>query len=154
MNKTEFMSIIRSAKQSHKRWVENAHSLIEGIPLDKSQVPVNSTDCVFGKWYYGDGQALKPMVSFREIEEHHDALHHTYREIFVLLFEEKERSISFFSRLFGRSHKSSVRNQSLAREKFSVLEQQSKTIIYKLDELEKIVSGMNENQINSYINKE
>lgn len=154
MNKTEFISIIRSAKQSHKRWVENAHSLIEGIPLDKSQVPVNSTDCQFGKWYYGDGQALKPMVNFREIEEHHDALHHTYREIFVLLFEEKEKSISLFSRLFGRSHKSPVKNQKLAREKFNLLEQQSKTIIQKLDELGNMISGMSEDQINSYINKD
>jgi hypothetical protein len=79
MNNDELITIIRNAKVSHKRWVENARSLIEGVPLDKSQVPVNATDCVFGKWYYNEGQALKSISIFREIESHHDALHQVTR---------------------------------------------------------------------------
>jgi hypothetical protein len=152
MNKDELITIIRNARGAHKKWVENALSLIEGLPLDKSQVPVNSTDCAFGKWYYSDGQAFKSLPSYRDIEDHHDALHKTYRAIFVLLFSE-EKNESFFSRLFGKSQKTSAENQRLAREKFKVLEQQSKVIMGKLDELEKIIVGMSPEQIDSYINK-
>ena len=153
MNKDTIASIITSAKRSHKTWLENARTLVEGMPLDKEQVPVNSTDCQFGKWYYGEGQALKAMINFKEIEGHHDALHQTYREIFVLLFVEGDKKASLFSRFFGKAQKSSKENEKLARDKLQVLEQQSKTIMKKLDELERMVVGMSEEQINSYINK-
>ena len=153
MNKNELISIITNAKQSHKRWVENARSLVAGIPLDKSQIPVNSTDCNFGQWYYGKGQALIKMVSFKDIEEQHDLLHQTYREIFVLLFGEEKKDSSFFSRLFGSSQKSLDKNQKLAKDKVVILVEQSKMVLKKLDELERMIYAMSEEQINSYINE-
>lgn len=152
MNKDELITILRKARSSHKKWVENALSLIEGLPLDKNQVPVNSTDCEFGKWYYADGQALRRISSYRDIEEHHDALHKTYREIFLLLFSEAKET-SFFDRLFGSAQKSSAENQKLARDKFTILEQQSKAIMKKLDDLENLIIGMSQEQLDSYIHQ-
>ena len=153
MNKSELISIITNAKQSHKKWVENARSLVEGIPLDKNQIPVNATDCNFGRWYYGKGQALIKMASFKELEDQHDLLHQTYREIFVLLFGEEKKDQSFFSRLFGSSQKSSEKNHQLAKDKVVILVEQSKVVLKKLDELERMIYAMSEGQINSYINE-
>jgi hypothetical protein len=152
MNKDLIVSIIRNAKASHKRWVENALSLIEGLPLDKNQVPVNATDCEFGTWYYAEGQALRGIPAYREIEEHHDVLHQTYREIFVLLFAEATHT-SLFSKLFGSSQKTSAENHKKAKDKFKLLELHSRNIMGKLDELERMLVGMSQEQIDSYINK-
>ncbi len=150
MNRDELTAIIRNAKISHKRWVENALSLIEGVALDKSQVPVNATDCIFGKWYYNEGQALKSISIFREIESHHDTLHQLYREIFVLLFSEEHTKPSLLSRLFGSSAKLDKEKKQHAHDKFQLLEQQSKAIIKKLDDLEAIINAMPAEQLTKY----
>ncbi|HOB62502.1 MAG TPA: CZB domain-containing protein [Candidatus Competibacteraceae bacterium] len=149
MNKDAIIAVVTNAKRSHKTWVENAHSLIDGIPLDKEKVPVNSTSCKFGEWYYGDGQKLKRIPGFKEIEEQHDALHHTYREIFVLLFGEEESS-SFFRKLFGISQRSSAKKLNIAKEKVGKLDKQSITIMKMLDDFGRTISSMTEEQINRY----
>lgn len=142
MDKNEVITLIRNAKAGHKRWVENAISLTKGLPLDQTQVPVNATDCVFGQWYYSDeGQNLKSFAVFKDIEKYHDGLHKTYREIFILLFEKHEES-SWLSRLFGVSRDVAEEKQIAMREKLQLLEQQSRSIMKKLDELEELIMAM------------
>ncbi len=141
MVKNEVITLIRNAKVGHKKWVENAISLIEGLPLDKNQVPVNATECMFGQWYYGEGQGLKVVKAFKDIELYHDGIHKTYREIFVLLFEEQAKP-SFFERLFGVSRQVSEAKKQAADNKLQTLKRQSRSIMQKLDELEEAVSVM------------
>lgn len=52
-------------------------------------MPVIHTDCAFGQWYYGDGQDLDSMNTFREIEEPHERLHEAYMRIFKAMSEEE-----------------------------------------------------------------
>ncbi len=148
MVKNEIITLIRNAKSAHKKWVENAISLIEGLPLDKAQVPVNCTECVFGQWYYGEGQGLKQIKVFKEIEQYHDSLHKTYREIFVLLFEDDSQP-SLLERLFGVSSKVSEEKKHLANEKLQILKRRSKAIMGKLDELEEAIAAMPEEDIST-----
>ena len=147
MEKTEIITLLRNAKTGHKRWVENAISLAKGLPLDQSQVPVNATECVFGQWYYSTGQDLKDYPEFKEIEKYHDALHKTYRDIFVLLFEEPIEKPSWLERLFGTSTHASEERQFQVREKLQLLEQQSRSIMKKLDELEQAISGTSKSEV-------
>lgn len=151
MTKQDLLLIIKNAKTAHQRWLDNAIALVEGRPLDKTQVPVNATDCEFGCWYYGEGQLLKPISVFRELGIYHDVLHHTYRDIFNLLFEEQHTKPSLINHLFGSS--SSKENQQKARERLKALEQNSKLVIKKLDELESFVLVMAEEQIESFLHK-
>lgn len=148
MDKNEVITLIRNAKAGHKRWVENAISLSKGLPLDQSQVPVNATECVFGQWYYSEGQDLKSFTIFKDIEKYHDSLHKNYREIFVLLFEKHEEP-SWLSRLFGVSRDIVEEKQIAVHEKLQLLEQQSRSIMKKLDELEELIIGMPDEQIDN-----
>lgn len=141
MNKNETINILRNAKMGHKRWVENAISLVKGLPLEPDQIPVNATDCAFGQWYYSVGQELKILPAFKDIEKYHDGLHKTYRDIFVLLFEKHEES-SWLSRLLGISSNAAEEKQFILNEKLQLLEQQSRSIMKKLDELENILLVM------------
>lgn len=148
MVKNEIITLIRNAKSAHKKWVENAISLIEGLPLDKAQVPVNCTECVFGQWYYGEGQGLKQIKVFKEIEQYHDSLHKTYREIFVLLFEDATQP-SLLERLFGISSKVSEEKKQQASDKLHLLKRQSKAIMGKLDELEEAIAAMADEEVSA-----
>jgi len=94
---------LRNARAAHKAWVSRAEALIEGIPLEKDQVPMFPTDCVFGKWYYGEGQQLKRLSEFADLEEPHEELHKVYMRIFKLLFDEPDTST--IGRLFGQARR-------------------------------------------------
>ncbi|MDU9049488.1 MAG: CZB domain-containing protein [Candidatus Electrothrix sp. Rat3] len=149
MDKKEAVKTLRDAVISHKKWVANAHALIEGVPLEKDKVPVNPTECEFGRWYYTVGQNLNELPGFKDIEEAHDNLHNTYMEIFSILFGEG-REPSFFSKLFGRSHKVITEKREEAMAKYYILEEQSKVIIAQLGQIEKVISAMGDKQFQKY----
>jgi chaperonin cofactor prefoldin len=151
MNKNEIILLVRNAKAGHKKWVENAISLIEGLPLDKTQVPVNATECMFGQWYYGEGQGLKSVAAFKEIEKYHDGLHRVYRDIFILLFDESKPSL--LDRLFGISRRVSEEKRLAADEKLQTLKLQSRSIMKKLDELEEIIFAMSPEKLDGFLHK-
>ena len=151
MNKTKLILTLRNAGLNHKKWSQNALSLIEGVPLDKSQVPVNSTDCDFGQWYYSEGQSLRDLPGFNDIEKQHDKLHSKYREIFVLLFGEDAHKISFLDKLFGRAEKIEQEKKQEAMEKYQQLNIYSKKIMKQLTQLERIIDAMNEAQLDKYM---
>jgi len=130
---------------AHKRWVGHASAMIEGIPIEKDQVPINYTDCVFGNWYYDEGQNLSSLEEYKTIEKPHTELHQIYMEIFKILFEKKK--VSFFSKMIGRSAKANEADKQLARVKFRTLEAVSINIVNKLDVLESKLKDMGEEQV-------
>lgn len=149
MDKNQIIATLKDAARSHKKWVANALALIEGVPLEKDKVPVNPTECEFGNWYYSVGQNLNDIPGFKEIEESHNKLHRTYMEIFSILFGDNEPS--FFSKLFGRSRKKVAEEQrELAMNKYYILEEQSKTIINQLIQVEKVITAIGDKQFEKY----
>lgn len=79
MTKLDLLKTVRSARRTHIRWAMKADALIHGIPLEKEQVPVNGTECSFGKWFYGEGQSLSALPSYKALEKPHFDLHSTMR---------------------------------------------------------------------------
>ena len=153
MKKTEIVETLMKAVVSHKAWVGNAQALIEGVPLEKGSVPVNATECAFGRWYYGEGQKLRALPGFKEIEKHHDKLHGAYMEIFSILFGGGKKEPSFFSKLIGRSHKIAEENREAAMEKFLVLQDHSTAVIAQLEQLQKVINAMGDKQLEGYLSQ-
>ena len=131
--KKEIIGKLRDAKKAHRRWVSNAQILMQGVPVKNDQLPLNETECGFGAWYYGEGQALKSHGVFKAIEAPHTALHTTYLQIFNLLF--RERKVSLFGRLLGKKAEPSQAELDEARKLFSVLNAESMKIMDLLDKL-------------------
>ena len=80
MNKTDILTQLRAAKAAHINWVQRAKLLISGFDVKEDSIPVNSTECKFGKWFYSDGQLLSsirnnPTECMIEIENLHFKLH-------------------------------------------------------------------------------
>ena len=140
MELTEIIQRIRKAKTAHLGWVNRARALINGIPVDHEKIPVMPTDCVFGAWYYGEGQPLKQLESFMAIEAPHNELHKIYAEIFNLLFEKTKPSL--VSKLTGGYKRKKAENMLVAQSRFHDLQQSSNVIITKLGLLERELRHM------------
>lgn len=134
MNKIDVIQQLRSARRAHLRWVKSADALIQGIPLDKNQVPIESTDCTFGQWYNRASDDIHAIPGFEEINQPHEMLHSIYREIFTLLIPEKKKGL--ISRLFGSKPVVSEKNTQEARILFQLLKEQSDLIVEQLDRME------------------
>ena len=66
-------------------------------------------------------------------------------EIFKLLFQEKK--LSFFSRLIGKSSKASADDIKMAKVKYRLLVEVSNEIVIHLDNLEKKLKKLGEDEI-------
>jgi hypothetical protein len=151
MDKTEVVTTLKLATVSHRAWFSNAQALIDGIPLDKEKVPVSATECEFGKWYYGNGQKLKSIPGFKEIEKPHDKLHETYMEIFTLLYGEENKKSSFFSKLIGSAQKAAAEKWEAARAKSLILKDHSTEVVDQLEQLQRVINAMGAKQLSSYL---
>ncbi len=142
--KNEIIKKLRDAKKAHRRWVSNAQTLAQGVPVKNDQLPLNETECGFGSWYYGEGQALRKQPVFRAIEAPHTALHATYLQIFNLLF--RERKVGLFGRLLGKKAEPTAAELDEAKRLISVLNGESLKIMDLLDELEDVIVSMDETE--------
>jgi hypothetical protein len=135
MELSEIIQRIRSAKSAHLGWVNRARSLINGRPVDHEKIPVMSTDCAFGSWYYGDGKPLSELESYKAIETPHNELHEIYAEIFDLLFEKTKPG--FMDRITGGYKRRKAEKILTAQARFHDLQQSSNVIITRLGSLER-----------------
>lgn len=143
--KEETLQQLHHAKRAHISWVHRAHALIEGFPIEKEQVPISSTDCKFGIWFYGEAQQLNKipgMDLLKEIDALHFELHDIYLKIFKIYFSDEDRT--FLSKLFGNRKKITPQNQHLAREYYTKLKEISDALIGKIEKLERRLQALGE----------
>jgi len=124
---------LAEARVSHLRWVAKAEALVEGVPLDRDQVPFLATDCDFGHWYHGEGRALRKLPSYAMLDEPHQKLHFVYMEIFKILYSEEERSS--IARFFGLHRKNQSEAQHRAKQLIPQLKEASQAVLHALDRL-------------------
>lgn len=145
MNKENILQELRAAKVAHLKWVQRAKSLISGIPVEKEAIPLDYTDCVFGKWFYSDGQniALMPGMSVMDsIGSKHTDLHEVYFKIFQIYFGESNKS--FFSKLLNFKKKVSAAEEEMAQRYYSELEGISKELVDMIGRLERRINALGE----------
>ncbi|WP_324170864.1 CZB domain-containing protein [Sulfurimonas sp.] len=140
MVKEEILKELRSAKVAHIKWVQKAKLLIEGFETDKNSIPVDSTACKFGCWFYGEAQnlnALKnnPIESMKKIEDLHSDLHNIYLNIYKIYFSHDSQG--FFSKLFGKKKKITDESTKLGKEYFSKLRLVSESLLHEINRMER-----------------
>ena len=147
MKKNEVLSQLRVAKEAHVNWVQKAKMLISGFKIDKDSIPVNSTECRFGKWFYSDAQKLNalqnnPLECMVTIEKLHFELHDCYMKIFTIYYEIDERG--FFAKLFGVKKEPSEANKKLGHVYFMEMEEISSKLIEEINRMERRVLAISE----------
>lgn len=138
MDKSATLEALGAAKAAHIKWVNRARNLIDGIPVVKEAIPVDSTECAFGKWFYLEGSKLNAFGSMdclSVIETYHFELHDRYLKIFTIYFGEDSRG--FFSKLLNKKKKVTENDIRLARDYFEQLESSSKKLLDEITRLER-----------------
>jgi hypothetical protein len=149
MEKESTLEHLRNAKKAHIRWVQRAKALVEGLPVEKEQIPLNSTECAFGEWYYGEGQSigLMPgMDSFKEIEQGHFELHDVYMKIFKIYYSDA--NLSFFAKLLGKKKKVSHDDQQIAQDYYEQLKTVSEKLLTTIERVERRLSALPQTAFN------
>jgi len=154
MDKEHILQHLRSAKSAHIKWVQKAKLLINGIEVDKDAIPVNSTECKFGQWFYSEGQVLNalsnnPMECMMAIEQLHFDLHDIYMNIFNIYF--KKSDTGFFSKIFGIKKKITEEESLKAQEYFEKLEAISKKLLEEINRLERRLIAVSEEKIKELV---
>lgn len=154
--KEEVLTHLRAAKAAHIKWVQKAKLLIHGVDIQEDAIPVDSTECNFGKWFYKDGQILNalsnnPLECMQKIESFHFKLHDTYLSIFNIYFI-KEQQTGFFAKFFGTKKKVlSEAEVQLAQEHYKKLELVSAELLGEINRLERRLIAVPDEKIEALI---
>lgn len=154
MNKQHALEHLRVAKASHVAWTQRAKMLIKGVDIDKNSIPVSSTECAFGRWFYHDGQKLNglsnnPMECMTEIEQLHFQLHDVYLNIFNIFYNKPKQG--FFSKLFGEKREVSSHEREMAAKYYEELESVSHKLLDQLNRLERRVIALPDQKIDALL---
>jgi hypothetical protein len=149
MEKSEILEQLRAAKAAHINWVQRAKLLISGFQIDESSIPVNSTQCQFGKWFYTDAQKLNamqnnPMECMNTIEQLHFDLHDIYLNIYKIYYETESKG--FFSKIFGKKKKITEDAKVLAKKYFQNMEEVSKKLVAEINKMERRIVAISEKE--------
>ena len=117
MQKEKILQIVAHAQSDIKKMVENAKLMRDGIDLKQDAITTSAKECLFGKWFYGEGQKLKtlsnnPMECLQNITLLHEELHKEYAEI-LRLYNEYNRKNGFLN-IFSKK-------RELPKEEFDTL---------------------------------
>ena len=152
MEKIDVLKNIRDARRSHTQWVDKAKSLVNGLKVKKEQIPLEVTECSFGKWFYDDGQILLSFFTEEAIEKldsKHKELHGVYMKIFKIYFPEHKGS--FFSKLFKQREKVTPQDKMIALAYLRNLEDVSSELVSYLNIIEKKLNTVDEETFAKYV---
>ena len=152
MEKVEVLKNIRAARRAHTQWVDKAKSLVNGLEVEKEQIPLEVTECSFGKWFHCDGQILLSFFTeeaIGKVDNKHKELHDIYMKIFKIYFPEQKGS--FFANLFKHKVKVSAQDENTALAYLRNLEEVSKELISFLNIIEKKLNKIDEATFSKYV---
>lgn len=156
MTKEDVLTHLRAANSAHIKWVQKAKLLINGVDINENAIPVDSTECKFGQWFYSDGQILNalsnnPLECMQSIESLHFNLHDKYLHIFNIYFSQ-EKKAGFFAKLLGLKKKSvSDSERVLAESYYKELEEISTALLDEINRLERRLIAVPDEKIASLV---
>ena len=156
MKKEEILGHLRAAKAAHIKWVQKAKLLINGLDIDENAIPINSTECAFGKWFYSGGQVLNalsnnPLECMQQIETLHFSLHDIYLKIFAIYFSE-EKKVGFFAKFFGIKRKEpSGLEKEKAKQYYLEMEKVSQALLDEINRLERRLVAIPDEKIEALV---
>jgi hypothetical protein len=145
VEKSDVLRSIRSARRAHVIWVDRAKALVNGLVVRKEQIPLEVTECDFGKWFYCDGQILLSLFTeevVKKLDNKHKELHDIYMKIFKIYFPVEKRSL--WAKLLKRKKKITANDEYNALVYLRSLEEISNELISYLNIMEKKLNSVDE----------
>ena len=148
MKRSEILYSLENAQVAHAQWLVYARQLLEGDDIESAQMPLQCTECTFGKWYYSEWAFIKNIPGFKEIE----LLHREFHEYYEVLYEfspkaHKQRG------LFG-SVKEKEKQKEQLKAYYRRLDDKSKSLLKMLQQVETVVAAMSDRLFERNMNRE
>ena len=166
-NRASMLQNIYDAKRAHKEWVRKADRLVHGLDgyqgkkvdlnVDKSFIPLDSSSCQFGQWFDTYAIHLAKFDSIgrfiNRIEEHHNALHETYANIYSIFFVMPEKRSLLHKIVTFNSKKVSESEREKAKIHLNYLKNSSKELLEVLEVLEDKIKALDYNDLRGFLSK-
>lgn len=112
MEKRVLIEKIRAAKTAHIKFRSYVNITINGIDSNeiRRELPLNNTECTFGKWYYGEGMVLSYLPSYNALDKPHEMVHTTYIKMYSKQMENLK--VGFFD---SKDSVEKKRNEEIAK---------------------------------------
>lgn len=139
--KRKLLDEIATARLNHLKWksyFEISLRDISKFKINMEEVQPISTECQFGKWYYGDGQGLSRFNVFHEIEKVHEKIHEIYFKI-IKVINKDDKSIFTSKKSYLQT------KQFLIDDLLMDMNNYSSILRGLLSQLEAVVHNMKEN---------
>ena len=152
MDKEEIVSKIRAARLAHVQWVQRAKSLVNGLAMKEEDIPLTSDACLFGQWFYSDGQILLAIFNekvVKDIERLHNDLHAEYLYIFKIYFDTSD--MGFLAKLLKHEKRISAKEQTKAVVALKKLEKISDELIKNLNIVETKINMADSKTLEKYV---
>ena len=152
MEKSDVLTNIRAARRAHVIWVDRAKALVNGLEIERDQIPLEVTECSFGKWFYADGQILLSIFTeeaIMRLENKHKELHNVYMKIFKIYFPVDRRS--FFEKLFKSKKRITANDEYNALVYLRNLEEVSEELVSFLNIIEKKMNTLDDEKFQTLI---
>lgn len=151
MDKEEIVSKIRAARLAHVQCVQRAKSLVNGFPINEEDIPLTSDACVFGQWFYSDGQILLAIFNekvVKDIERLHNDVHSEYLYIFRIYVDP---SAGFLAKFLKHQKRISATEQTNAVVALKKLEKISDELIKNLNIVETKINMADPKTLEKYV---
>ena len=150
MTKETILEQLHAARAGHIGWVQRAKLLVSGFDVKEDAIPLDSTGCKFGQWFYSDGQKLRTLLTgstdtWGKIEEYHIQIHDIYLNIFKIFYGTGKKG--FFSKLLGGKKKVNDSDRETAQKYLDEIRRVSRLLIHEIEQLEKEVLSIDEARI-------
>lgn len=151
MKKEEILNQIKLAKNLHLDWVYKAKSLIEEKSV-QDFAPVSPNECLFGQWFYTQGQKLSglsnnPLECMTNMAQLHKNLHDAYFNVFKIYAPDQSKK-PLLSKLFGEKKRIIAdEDKSYAKSELQRLESLSKELLEELSRLERRIVAVSDEKL-------
>jgi len=152
MEKKKVLDQLRAAKAAHIGWVQKGKMLVSGFKMEEDAIPVNSTQCQFGKWFYSDAQKLNGLEedyseAMAKIEKLHFDLHDIYMKIYQIYYDIKPQG--FFSKLFGKKKDITESSRIQAKDYFDSMEMVSEELVKQINVMERKIVALSDEDLDN-----
>ena len=141
MNKKETIDNLRAAKSYLVQWKANIQGYAYGMQVNKSHLPLISTDSLYSKWFLNYGQALSSLPAFKHINTQLDICFSNFQDLYKLI-ETKPQKAGLFQ---SQAKLDAEREEQITRQAQHVFDSINLLIDYTLM-LEKEASELTEEE--------
>ena len=152
MKKEEVLAQLKIAKSAHADWLYKAKILVNSKEDKENLTPMSAQECLFGQWFYVEGQKLSalsniPLESMKNIADLHQYIHEIYLNIFAVYYPKEDKS-GFFSKYFTQNKKvlSELEIESVTYE-LKKLEALSSELLEEISRLERRIVAVSDEKI-------